>query len=205
VSSEVLLNGNGNYVVQAAGLTPGASYYLRVSAPDLSLATGNYSLVANFGTLPAVVQSFAGGTLSSSELQDQYTLYIAESQLFQFVLSTRTAGVSTNAHVSVQITNSAGAVVFSLMGRLGETVSGASVLLTPGAYQVTVSVVGTTDTVPPINYELSGAQISDAIGPAPSDPVEEPMYPCPGNTAVDCYCYPDGTYSTVPYEISPSP
>ena len=30
--AEILLNGNGTYVVQATGLSPGATYYLRVSA-----------------------------------------------------------------------------------------------------------------------------------------------------------------------------
>ena len=36
VSSQILLNGNGSYVVQATGLTPGETYYLQVSnAPRL--------------------------------------------------------------------------------------------------------------------------------------------------------------------------
>ena len=32
VDSQILLNGNGSYLVQAAGLTPGATYFVRVSA-----------------------------------------------------------------------------------------------------------------------------------------------------------------------------
>ena len=36
----------------------------------------------------------------------------------------------------------------------------------------------------------------------PSDPTDEPMYPCPNDPAVYCYCYPDGTYSTTPYDFS---
>jgi predicted Zn-dependent protease len=206
VSSKILLNGNGNYVIQATTLTPGATYYLKVSAaPPPSPAIGNFSLVATFGTVPAVVQTLAAGTLSASHLEDQYNLYIAETQLFQFVLSASTPGTSTNAQVSVEIYNSAGAVVYSLVGRVGDTVSGASVLLTPGVYQVTVSVTGASGSaVPSIAYQLTGGSLSDPIGPATSDPVEEPMYPCPGNPAVDCYCYPDGTYSTVPYDFSSS-
>ncbi len=205
VSSEILLNGNGSYVVQATGLTPGETYYLRVSAaPAPSPAVGNFSMAASFGLAPAVVQDFVAGTLSASELADQYTLYVAESQLFQFVLSTSADATSTNTQISMQIYNSSGAVVFSLIGGLGETVSGASVLLTPGAYQVTISVVNSNGTaVPSIAYQVSGGSLSDPIGPAQSDPVEEPMYPCPGNSAVDCYCYPDGVYSTTPYRFSP--
>ena len=55
---------------------------------------------------------------------------------------------------------------------------------------------------PTIAYQLNGGSISDPIGVSTTDPVEEPMYPCPGNPSVDCYCYPDGTYSTTPYQFS---
>ena len=71
-------------------LTPGATYYLAVSpAPASAPAAGNYSLVANFGNVPADTNSFAGGTLSNSDIADQYALYIAQTQLFQFVLSSQ--------------------------------------------------------------------------------------------------------------------
>jgi hypothetical protein len=204
VSSEILLNGNGNYVVQATGLTPGETYYLQVSpAPAPAPAVGNFSLAASFGLGPAVVQSFVAGTLSASELENQYTLYVAQSQLFQFVLSSGASGSTTNIQVSMQIYDSTGAVVFSLIGRLGETVSDASILLTPGAYQVTISVINSSGkAVPSIAYQVTGGSLSDPIGISPSDPVEEPMYPCPGDPSVDCYCYPDGMFSTTPYEIA---
>ena len=204
VRSEILLNGNGSYVIQATGLTPGETYYVCVSAAQASApSAGNFSLTASFGLTPAVVQTFVGGTLSASEPGDQHTLYVAETQLFQFALSTATDSAPGNAQVSVQIYNSSGAVVFSLIGRLGETVSGASILLTPGQYQVSVSVINTgSGVVPTVAYQVNGGSVSDPIGPVSADPVEEPMYPCPGNSSVDCYCYPDGTFSTVPYEVA---
>ena len=59
--------------------------------------------------------------------------------------------------------------------------------------------------VPAIAYQLTGGSVSDPIGPAAADPAEEPMYPCPGDPAVNCYCFPDGTYSAIPYEVSPNP
>jgi hypothetical protein len=204
VSSQILLNGNGNYVIQATGLTPGETYYLEVSpSPAPAPAVGNFSLAASFGLAQAVVQTFVAGTLSASELEDQYTLYIAQSQLFQFVLATSASTSSKNTQVSMQIVNSTGAVVFSLNGPLGGTVSGASILLTPGAYQVTISVVNASGTpVPSIAYQVSGGSLSDPIGIASKDPVEEPQYPCPGDPSMNCYCYPNGEYSTIPYEFS---
>jgi hypothetical protein len=193
-------------VIQATGLTPGETYYLQVTgAPRSSLAFGNYSMVASFGLPPATEQTFVSGTLSASDLEDQYNLYVAQSQLFQFVLSNVAGETSSNAQVSLQITDSTGAVVYSLIGALGQTVSGASVLLTPGQYQVSISVINMSGTsVPSIAYQLTGGSISDPIGIGTKDPVEEPMYPCPGDPSVDCYCYPDGTYSTTPYDFSKS-
>ena len=204
VSSQILLNGNGSYVVQATGLTPGETYYLQVSAaPAPAPAVGNFSLAASFGLPPAVEQTFVTGTLSASELEEDYTLYVAESQLFQFILSTSAASASPNIQVSLQIANSTGAVVLTLVGSLGETVSGAAVLLTPGAYQVSISVVNPNGTaVPSIAYQVTGGSVTDPIGVGSKDPVEQPMYPCPGNPSVNCYCYPNGVYSTTPYRFS---
>jgi Matrixin len=204
VSSAILLDGNGTYVVQSAGLNPGEDYYVDVApGPARSPSIGNYELTASFGLAPAVVQSFATGTLSATDLLDQYTLYVAQSQVFQFVLSTGIAGMSSSAEVSVEITNSSGAVVFHLVGNLAQTVSGASVVLTPGPYTLSISVINTTGAqVPTIAYHLTGGSLSDPIGPASSDPSEQPMYPCPDDPAVNCYCYPDATYSTSAYEVS---
>jgi Matrixin len=206
VNAVVLLNGNETYLVQATGLVPGATYYLQVSAaPSPASATGNYSLVADFGGIPADLQTFVSGTLSQPGEQDEYTLYVAQTQLFQFVLSTDAAGISSDAQVSVEILNSAGGLVFSLAGPVGETVSAASVLLTPGQYQLIISAVSASGAlVPPVNYRLRGANLSDPIGPVADDPVVQPVYQCPENPAVYCYCYPDGTTSTNPYDFSGS-
>jgi hypothetical protein len=204
VPAQVLLNGNGTYLVQATGLTPGATYYLRISAaPPPAGAVGNYALVADFGGVPAQIQSFVSGTLGQTDTEDDYSLYVEQTQLFQFVLSTSTAGTATGLQVLLEIYDSTGQLVFSLEGRVGDTVSGASVLLTPGRYRVRFSVVNSGGAaLPQISYSLNGASISDPVGPSPSDPTTEPMYPCPGNPSVNCYCYPDGTYSTTPYKFS---
>jgi hypothetical protein len=206
VPAQVLLNGNGTYLVQATGLSPGATYYLQVSAaPPPAAAVGNYAMVADFGGVPAQVQTFVGDTLGRSDPENDYSLYVAQTQLFQFVLSTGTAGSASGVHVLMQIYDSTGQLVFTLAGPVGKTVSGASVLLTPGQYRVRFSVVNSSGTAPPpISYSLNGASISDPIGAAKSDPTDEPMYPCPGDPSVNCYCYPDGTYHTTPYHFSSS-
>jgi hypothetical protein len=204
VSTQVLLNGNGTYIVQAAGLDPGAPYYLRVSAaPAPAPSAGNYSLVADFNGVVAQPLTFAAGTLSQSSPLAAYTLYIPQTELFQFVLSADDGGTPTDAQAQLEIYDSTGRLVFSLAGRVGDTVSGASVLLTPGEYQVLFSAANAGGAAwPTIRFSLRGANLSDPIGPTPSDPTDEPMYPCPDDPSVYCYCYPDGTYSTTPYEFS---
>ena len=70
--------------------------------------------------------------------------------------------------MQLQIYNSTGQLVFSLIGQVGETVSGASVLLTPGQYQVLFSVVNTGDgTWPTIDYLPARGQ---PLGPHRSGP-----------------------------------
>jgi hypothetical protein len=204
VGAKVLLNGNGTYLVQATDLIPGATYYLRVSAaPSPATAQGNYALVADFGGVAADVQTFVAGTLAQPDNQEGYSLYVAQTQLFQFVLSSSAAEMVSGAEVSLEIFDSTGRLVFSLVDPVGKTVSGASLLLTPGQYQVSISVVNPSGAaLPPIRYRLRGSNISDPIGPAPEDPTNQPMYQCPDDPGVYCYCYPDGTYSTNPYEFS---
>ena len=203
VTTQVLLNGNGTFIVQAIGLSPGMPYYVRISAaPALVPSVGNYSLVADFNGVAAQPQSFVAGTLSQTTSQEASTLYVAQTQLFQFVLSSDDAGIATSAQVLMQIYDSTGRLVFSLVGGVGQTVSGASVLLTPGEYQVLFSAVNAGGaTLPMIRYNLRGANLSDPIGPTTSDPTNEPMYPCPDNPSVYCYCYPNGVFYT-PYEFS---
>ena len=138
VTTQILLNGNGTYIVQATGLSPGATYYLRVSAaPASGPAAGNYSLVADFNGVPAQVQTFVGGTLSQSEPQDDvYLVCRPDPTVPVRPVHRRTPGLPTDAQVRMEIYDSTGQLVFSLLGGVGQTVSGASVLLTPGQYQV---------------------------------------------------------------------
>ena len=139
VSSQILLNGNGSYVVQATGLTPGETYYLQVSAaPAPAPAVGNYSLAASFGLRARrradVRRRHAVGIRTRGSV---HPVRRRKPTVPVRLVHQRGRDRPTNTQVSMQIYDSTGAVVFSLIGRLGETVSGASILLTPGAYQVT--------------------------------------------------------------------
>jgi hypothetical protein len=62
-----------------------------------------------------------------------------------------------------------------------------SAMLVPSPYSVSISTINDAEgALPSIAYQLSGGSESDAIGISPSDPVEEPTYPSPGDPTVDC-------------------
>jgi hypothetical protein len=158
--------------------------------------------VVDFGGVAANLKTFAAGTLSAARPEDDYTLYVARSQLFQFVLSAGVPGVPQDASVSLEIYNSAGQLVFSLTARAGETVSASSVFLTPGAYRVRFTGASSSGgALPSLLYRWRGSNLSDPVGPAMEDTTMQPQYQSTDDPS--SYSYPNGTTSPDPYYVSP--
>jgi hypothetical protein len=202
VSSQILANGNGVFTVQASGLNGGGNYILEVSSDASGSSVGNYALDATFGSTAANLSTFATGNLSASAPQQSYNFYVAESQLFQFLLSASGVGAPAGAAVQMTIKDQNGNVVYALTADAGDTVSSDALLLAPGAYTLSFSVLGPPgDSVPALSYSLMGESISDPIGGVPSDPTTQPVYTSP--TTPGGFLYPDGTQTTVPFLISP--
>jgi hypothetical protein len=199
VASNILLNGNGTYSVQATNLVPAANYYVKV-APAQPGQTGNYSLSISFGNVPASMPTITSKTVSTSRPQASDELYIGKSQLFQFVLSAGMAGVPQDGTVRMELYNNAGTLLFTLTAQAGNTVSGSSVFLTPGHYRVRFTFQSSSAAAPPLLFNLRGTNLSDPIGAASDDPTMQPMYTSDGST----YTYPDGTTSSNPYYYQPS-
>lgn len=175
VPATVLVNGNGTSTVQLTA-QPGATYYLKVGlGPQANEDKGNYFVSATFGEQQAPLRTFAEGTLSRSDQEAGSRLYVGQTQLFHFVL---TAGnEDPGASVRMRIVNGAGAEVFALSARSGETVSAGSVLLTPGAYTVLFEIDNPNGA--PLTYRLRGSSTTDPIGPVPLDPTAAPQYTSP--------------------------
>lgn len=196
VRTTVLVNGNGTFTFQAARLTPGAVYYLRLAGGDNSTAQGNYTLAVDFNQRAQMLSKFAHGTLSSTTPQIANTLYIAKTQLFQFSLSaTSTAGRSESVEMTILDQN--GNVVYDLTAAAGATVTSAAVMLTPGQYTVLFRAAPGTTLSSPLAFQLGGAVLRDPIGPVPKDPTMQPIYPDPGNPGY--YQYPNGTITKNPF------
>jgi hypothetical protein len=199
VPADVLLNGSGTYAVQVTDVRPGANYYLRVFAPaDASPRVGNYALHVLFGRRDADLETFATGALSATPPQQSFALYVAQSQLFQFVLSAGAAGAPSGGAVRMSIFDGSGAEVFRLVAGAGDTVSGPSLFLAPGAYTVCFTADGPAEgPSPPLTYRVRGKGLSDPIGPALEDPTLLPMYGSPNDP--DLFLYPGDIFSQAPF------
>jgi hypothetical protein len=207
VPYKILANGNGVFTIQIAGVTGGGWYYLNVGPATAagSAATGNFALVAQFGTAEAQLNSFVSGTDLASGSTQYSTMYVGQSQLINFLLSANsTSTPSTGGAVKMTILDQNGAIVYSLCSKAGDVVSGSAVFLTPGKYTVlfTTSSSQTGSASSPFTYELTGNAISDPIGPVLTDPTLTPIYQAPSMPG--WFQYPGTSPMTIAYFFFPA-
>ena len=197
----LLANGGGELVAQIDGIQDEETYYLTVAAEDPNgpFNTGNYQLTASFSDQAANFQSFAAGTLDPGVGQNVHTLYVAEPQLFHFLLQASPAAVAGPAAVLTTIFNESGQPVYRLATPLGQTRSQGAVLLAPGTYSVSVSLLTLGEAVDvPVSYVLSGTVLSDPFASDPNDPTTNP-FTCTDPGSTSAFCYPGEIMSNDPF------
>jgi len=194
LNTRVLANGNGIYTIQATNVSPSGNLFLKITVPPgIATPSGNYQLEARFGTVATQLTDFATGVVQANAAKN-YNLYIGQTQLFQFLLSAGTSGIS-GAKVRVSIKDSFGNLVFEMIAPAGEVISAPAVLFAPGAYSVVFSQVG--GGANGMVFRFSGKPITDPIGPAISDPTLKPIYQNPGKPGF--FIYPGGITTLNPY------
>jgi hypothetical protein len=205
VAQQILANGVGMFTVQASGLSGGGSYVIE-AGPSTAIgspAAGNYALTAQFGTTAAQLSTLASDTLASPGATRSYNLYVGESQLMHLILSANAVGgtAAPGSGLHMTVLDASGNVVYSLTAAAGDTVSGAALFLTPGAYTIRFTALGSAGTSsPPLAYTLLGDAISDPIGTVLSDPTLNPYYQVPGKPG--WFYYPTGILTTSPFIIA---
>jgi hypothetical protein len=174
------------------------TYFVKVqSRTPIGQHAGNYGLTVLISDTAAPVQSFAQGSLGAATQTQTGHLYVATSQLFQFVLSVSTA-VATDASVRIVIRDAAGSTVFRLSTRAGQTNSGTAVFLPPGTYNVTVTEVpGSSGSLPDLTYRLRGANIGEPIGPAVASSTLAPQFTSPSTPGL--FKYPPNVVTASPF------
>jgi hypothetical protein len=196
----VLAHDTGTFTIQATGMVPGATYTVRFGfPPDGPQPSGNYSLTVNFGESNRSLATLSHGTIDAAHPQRSTSLYVANTQLFNFLLQGTAPSAPAGTLLQMVILDQNGNTVFQLQAPPGTPMSG-SVFLTPGAYQVVFSTITPSwvHVVPPVHFALEGIVISDPIGPSVTDPTGQPLYKLPGS---NLYKYPPGILSPLPYLI----
>jgi hypothetical protein len=203
VNAEILANGDGVFTIQASGLNFGGNVELEVSADGSTAGVGNYALDATFGSAAADLSTFATGNVSASIPQQTYDFYVAQSQLFQFLLSASSIGAPAGSSVEMTIKDQNGNVIDTLTANAGDTVSSNAILLTPGSYTLSFTVLGPPGgSVPELLYSLTGESISDPIGAVVNDPISQPVFTSP--TTPGGFLYPNGVTTTNSFLIVPT-
>ncbi len=207
VAAQVLANGDGTYTIQAAGMKSGARYFVEVLAAPTGQGAGNYALNVDFGHNPVSLENFAQGSLDATASATEYHLYVAQSQLFQFLLSATTQDQAMGITVTLTIRDASGDVLDTLSTAANDSASGRALFLTPGAYTIEIVATSTNSgPVPSLAVSLLGKSISDPIGPTLGDSILAPIYVSPTTPTV--YTYPDGTTTLTPFlivQVPPSP
>ncbi len=205
VASQVLANGGGMFSVQVADARAGGNYILRVGPATASgaPASGNFALVAQFGSAAARLSTLAADTLVATAPSRSYDLYVGQSQLMHLLLSASGAAGPPGSAVRLTVLDRSGAIVATLTAPAGDTVSGPDLLLLPGAYTFRIAAVAPPGgPTPALSFRLLGEGISDPIGPAINDPTLAPAYTAPGLPG--WFAYPGSIATRAPYLFVPT-
>jgi hypothetical protein len=179
VSTQVLTNENGQYVLQATGAVAGSDYFVKVAAADPAGThnVGNYFLAVQFGGQAVQLDTFTQGTLNQAKPQDVGTLTVTMSNQYHFLLSGSATDPSLAAAVRMTIYDQQGNEVATAVAHNGETVS-LTTTLDEGTYTVRfVAATADGSPLPNFNYVWQGIRLSDPIGPQAEDPSQSPPPP----------------------------
>jgi hypothetical protein len=181
VAVSVLSNDVHSYLLQVTNVTPGARYYIKVSAsptPGAAL-TGDYLLGVTFRTDSLALSQMDGGTLAASNNAVLRSMTVDQTQVTHLVLSAASVTGSTPAAVRMTVFDQANHPLFALTALAGQTVS-LDVFLKPGTYKIVFRAgTSTGDLLPAIGYTLRGETLTDHLDPLPIDPNNPPPPPPP--------------------------
>ena len=201
VTSTILANGGGDYILQVEGVTADDNYQVKIEAADSSglFRTGNYSLTVVFGSQATLLRPMSAGTVGNSTTQNIHTLYVGQPQLFHLALDVAAAATTTPTALVATIYDASQTAIYQIATQPGERRSREAILLNPGTYTVEVIPVTLDGSLAPaLTYELLGVAISDLFVGDPDDPSSHP-FACSEPGLEGFFCYPGGFDSPDPF------
>ena len=170
---DILSNGNGTYTVQLAGARPNTDYFVRVTGRE----SANYTLAIDLTRTGAAVPSYGTVPLTAEQPNAGKALYVAQSQVFDFLLTAEGPTGSVRMSVFERVReDGVDRLVprYRLTAGAGQTVSGPGVFLRGGAYALVFESLGGAT-----GYSLRGAGLTVPVGPVTTDPSGQPVFTLP--------------------------
>ncbi len=179
VPAQILLRDGSSMSLQIPNALPSARYVIEVSARNSGSVSassiGGYELAATFSTAAVPDNLLVTDSITTAQPDSFRTLIVPTTELYHLDLS---ANDGANAPDAVRLTvfNSNESPIFGLDAVAGSGSSIGDVLLGPGTYVVRLDAVTRSGAVAPATtYTLDGFIRSDALGPAPMDPIMAPV------------------------------
>ena len=200
VTSSVVTNGVGEFVLQSNSIHAGQQYFIFVCADDfLPLQTGNYELTVAYTPEMVEYDEFVNNSVvQSAEVEGKlyHSLHVAESQVFQFAFECNFGSRLKPSLIWVTIYDSQGSVIYQCASRPrdGLRTSGTT-FCAPGSYVIEIEPIFEQRKfawrIPRrYSYRLSGVDVGEPQGPDFVDPVDTPFDQVNGE-----YVYPDDVIS----------
>ena len=175
VNAQLLTEQDGIAVVQVAVTATIKQFTVEVSSAQVggTQAMGNFFLDATFGSAAATLDTLASGNLASAPAgsataQASTTFFVAQSELYSFVLEGSGANTGTDAILRLTLLDSWGNVVTTLSTPAGLGAS-AVVFLPPGNYTILMGAYSPSNQpIPSLGYTLDGTNLTDPIRVVPT-------------------------------------
>ena len=212
VSANILVNGHGEYVIQAENISPNTEYFVSIESDDLlAFDSGSYELTISFSEQPVELQNWVQGTLDSGTPQ-YHSLHVAESQIIQFAFEAEPLAGGIDALVWATVYDQDGEIVYQSATRSGERRTGNTVFFGPGSYTIEIEN-GLGFDFSGLRYQLFGIDVGGSQGPKLSDPSDSPFernkegqYIYPDDVVTDHhFVFTDGISSNQPQPPADAP
>jgi hypothetical protein len=179
IRGRVLTHQGGTFAVQVPDAVPGANYYIAVQANNPSGAgnSGNYSLSVDFRSPTVHMIVLDTGVFVNTAVDNSGTptafadleLNLTVPMTVQLVLSVwqdpsgASAPVTSDQAIQMTIKDAAGNVLATLTTLAGQSQS-VTLLLPAGTYYISLTCLETSNTEPPLDFELDAVILSQPIG-----------------------------------------
>jgi len=203
VQQRVIGNGNGRFLLQIDNIEPGSEYFVAVVAnePGQGFDIGNYTLDLTFQNEQYLLDEFASGTLSEKAPQQIHTLFVAETQLFDFGVEAHSKNRMANQNIWTTVYSEVGDIVHRAVTRPGEFRTTNSIILQPGTYSVrtTLAQPKGREINQSVKYSIFGKNHTDPMGPELLTPANQPFKKC--DPLTNEFCYPGDRHTIDPFLI----